>query len=62
MNEKAQYLGATESRFVNPHGLPDNIAVRILVVLAIGKRSASLRLCKILREETSTTHSALDDF
>ncbi len=24
MNEKAQYLGATESRFVNPHGLPDN--------------------------------------
>lgn len=24
MNEKAEYLGATESRFVNPHGLPDN--------------------------------------
>lgn len=24
MNEKAQYLGATESNFVNPHGLPDN--------------------------------------
>lgn len=23
MNEKAEYLGATESHFVNPHGLPD---------------------------------------